>query len=81
MYHYLQFPGKTLLNKEDTKIEAINTPSECASKCDNAKDLQCRSFNYCPNSKYCFLSEKHLVEGSAANTNDLLCDHYSSRLK
>lgn len=80
LFHYIQFDGKAIINKNDKKIESISTSSECASKCDNTKDIQCKSFNYCPNSKYCFLSERHLIDGSEADTSDLICDHYSSTL-
>ena len=81
MFHYVQLDGKSIINKNDKKIESIATPSDCASQCDKSNGIQCKSFNYCPNSKYCYLSENHLDESTPVNpATDLVCEHYSSEL-
>ena len=80
LFHYIQFDGKAVINKNDKKIESITTPTDCASQCDKSKDIQCKSFNYCPNSMYCYLSQRHLVEGTPVDSaTDLVCEHYSSK--
>lgn len=80
MAHYNFFKAKATINLNDKKINTIQSPSECASKCDNELDIHCRSFNYCPNTKECYLSEKHVVDGSIESSSNLLCDHYSSKV-
>jgi hypothetical protein len=80
--HYDLFRVKATINKNDIKFADIKSPSDCASKCDGALTITCKSFNYCPNENTCYLSERHLDDGSqtstTTSTTELACDHYSS---
>lgn len=80
MIHYNRFQTKATINPKDKKISKIESPSDCAEKCDNELKINCKSFNYCPNSKECYLSDRHLVDGFEAGNGNLACDHYSSKL-
>ncbi|RNA21589.1 antigen B membrane, partial [Brachionus plicatilis] len=77
--HYSFFNIKASINPDDKKIDPVQSSSECASKCDNELDIHCRSFNYCPNTKECYLSERHLVDGTIDGSTSLVCDHYSRK--
>ena len=80
--HYDLFRAKASINKDDIQFTEIKSPSDCATKCDTSIKIACKSFNYCPNSNICYLSERHFDDGSLTTTtsssNDLACDHYSS---
>lgn len=78
MAHYSFFKTKAIINPNDKKINMVQSSSDCASKCDNEVDIHCRSFNFCPNTKECFLSERHVIDGSIQSSSNLFCDHYSS---
>ena len=79
LFHYVEYPSKSSVNKNDLSYGNVGSPSECASKCDAQTDkLHCRSFNYCPESKTCYLSEKHLIDSIETLNEDLVCTHYSS---
>ncbi|CAF0710186.1 unnamed protein product [Brachionus calyciflorus] len=79
LIHYNIFRTKASINPKDKKFQNIQTPSECADKCDNELNINCKSFNFCPNTKECYLSERHLVDGSSSSNGDLVCDHYSRK--
>lgn len=81
LIHYNNFRTKASINPKDKKFTSINTPSECAEKCDNELKINCKSFNFCPNTKECYLSEKHFIDASGSTSSDLVCDHYSSYIK
>lgn len=79
LYHYTKFPSKQLTDPNDINFDMINDPADCAKKCDSEVKIQCRSFNYCPDLKKCYLSKNHIAD-SLENTNpdsNLACDHYS----
>jgi hypothetical protein len=77
--HYNYFPSKATVNNKDLQFAQVDTADECAGKCDLEKSIHCRSFNFCPTSNQCFLSEKHIVDASSGDSSsDLVCDHYSS---
>ena len=79
MFHYSQFPSQSSVNPNDLVYEPVESAIDCASKCDNQVDkLHCRSFNYCPDSKKCCLSDRHLIDSSETISQDLVCTHYSS---
>ena len=81
LFHYNPIPIKVSINSKDKKVSNVNTINECASKCDNEDSIQCRSFNYCPDSNVCYLSQTHLVGGngtSPMSNANIMCDHYSS---
>ena len=80
MAHYNKFSAKASINKKDLVFTDVTTPSACASYCDYTVKLTCKSFNYCPNSNLCYLSERHFDDGSLTQDSvDLSCDHYSSK--
>jgi len=75
--HYYQ-PLQVAINKDDKLVEKVASASECATKCDKETgDFHCRSFNFCPNSNQCYLSNSHLSL-STVTQDDLVCFHYSS---
>ena len=78
--HYERFPAQASINKNDIQFTEIKTPSDCASKCDTSIKIACKSFNFCPTSNTCYLSERHFDDGSQTTTTNanLECDHYSS---
>lgn len=77
MFHYNEYPTKSYIDKKDLKVENIKTASDCASKCDNQRDIHCRSFNFCPELSLCFLSENHVLSDSEDGfIDDLVCSHY-----
>jgi hypothetical protein len=79
--HYSYFPSKASINKNDLQYMKVDTAEQCAGKCDAEKQIHCRSFNFCPGSNLCYLSEKHTIDASSGDsTSDLVCDHYSSNL-
>ena len=82
MAHYTLFRSKATVNDNDVNYKPVQNPSECASRCDNELSIHCRSFNYCPTINACYLSDRHLDDGSQTSTtsssNSLYCDHYSS---
>ena len=81
LFHYTVYPSKSSVNKNDLSFANIRSPSECATKCDAQTDsLHCRSFNYCPESKICYLSNKHLIDSIDSLSQDLFCTHYSSKI-
>ena len=70
------------MNKKDLQLLNVDTPSQCATKCDNQLKIHCRSFNFCPESKACYLSETHSIDGLAeGQTDNLECTHYSSKIR
>lgn len=81
LFNYVQFPGQSAVNKkEDLEYSQVNDPTECAAKCNNELKIHCRSFNYCPNNKACYLSTKHSVDSLSSGLNeDFVCTHYSSK--
>ena len=81
LIHYNNFRTKASINPKDKKFSSIGSPSECAEKWDNELKFYCKSFYFCPNSKECYLSEKHFYDNSGSTSTDLVCDHYSSNKK
>jgi hypothetical protein len=80
LFHYTEFPGKSVINKKvDILYKNIQTNRDCANLCDNEIEVHCRSFNYCPSTKECYLSTNHMID-SVDNTKiplNLVCTHYS----
>ncbi len=82
LFHYTEYPSKSAINKNDLSFSNVASPSECASKCDSQVDkLHCRSFNYCPDSKTCYLSDKHVIDSASILNQDLVCTHFSSNIR
>ena len=81
MFHYEKFSARTNINKKDLSYSEVDSASDCAKKCDKESSLECRSFNYCPDSNKCFLSSNHMTKGAESDVSDLLCSHYSSNFK
>ena len=79
MFHYTEFASKAAVNRKDKKVTGISTASDCAAICDKETNVHCRSFNFCPGTNECYLSETHLVDGTELSSNDLVCTHYSSK--
>jgi hypothetical protein len=77
LYHYDPIPQKALLSSKDKKIVNVNSANDCATYCDNELNIHCKSFNYCPDSNLCYLSETHLVNCNELSSS-IFCDHYSS---
>ena len=80
--NYERFPIKTAISKKDKLFSDITSPNDCAQKCNEQLNNECKSFNYCPLTTMCYLSSSHLADGSASVTNDspdLICNHFSSR--
>ena len=80
MFHYREFPAKASVNPKDKRIQ-VNSPSECARKCDQDTNIHCRSFNFCPDSNVCYLSTRHVVDASQSDNTNLVCTHYSSKIR
>jgi hypothetical protein len=80
LFHYYQ-PLQVAINKDDKLVENVPSASECATKCDKQSgNLHCRSFNFCPDSNQCYLSNSHLSLSSPSQ-DELVCFHYSSYSK
>ena len=80
LFHYTEYPSKSSINKNDLSFNNVASPSECAQKCDQSVDkIHCRSFNYCPESQKCYLSDKHVIDSIENLDQDLICTHYSSK--
>ena len=60
LFHYEVFRTKVTVNPNDQKYEPIKEAKDCAAKCDNELSIHCRSFNFCPKSNQCYLSDRHL---------------------
>lgn len=76
LFHYTEFPAKATINLNDKNIK-VESPGECARKCDQETSIHCRSFNFCPSNNKCYLSNNHIVDGSQSENSDLICTHYS----
>ena len=64
--------------------EKVNDERECALKCNSAKNIHCRSFNFCEGANkkfFCILSELNLNndERDPQLVDSSLCTHYSSK--
>lgn len=83
MLHYQRLFVTVTVSPKDKKYTEVKSASECANKCDNEKNLQCKSFNYCRNESVCYLSENHLFDSTAStgSVESLICDHYSSEFQ
>lgn len=78
LFHYTQFPLRSTVNSKDKKYKDVKSASECAIKCNNEEKIHCRSFNFCPGTDVCYLSETHLLDSSEGESSgDLVCTHYS----
>ena len=60
LFHYEVFRTKVTVNPNDLKYEPVKEAKDCAAKCDNELSIHCRSFNFCPKSNLCYLSDRHL---------------------
>lgn len=62
----------------------VSNERECALKCNNAKDIRCRSFNFCEGANkklFCILSELNVANDGDRDpqlVDSSLCNHFSS---
>lgn len=78
LYHY-NSPVSTLENPKDFKLSAVATAADCAARCDGAKNLHCKSFNFCERKNLCYLSESHMLETIEKPDYHSECEHYSRK--
>ena len=63
----------------------VRDERECALKCNNAKDIHCRSFNFCEGANkklFCILSELNVHNEGDRDpqlVDSSLCNHFSSK--
>ena len=61
-------PGKVLPYSSDAVYQRISSPTECANICLSQTKSPCNSFDYCVSSQTCFLSVRHVQDGTILNT-------------
>lgn len=74
--HYNARPGTTFPSNADDVILAVPSPNMCAKQC--TVTANCKSFDYCADSKTCRLKNTHELDvPSAVFQKAPDCNHYS----
>lgn len=76
---YIPSPGVAAMTPADATVSSITSTDACAKACSKAKSIECKSFEYCENTKSCLLFRGRSF-GNATSGATPTCHQFKSKL-
>lgn len=75
---YQRYDGAIFMEDSKAKIVETSDANKCAYYCTHREDFTCRAFDYCSDTKDCWLFDKHSLDFSDSLQNTTKsCSHFS----